>query len=76
MLFVTVSKNRLGNVRASLADLPQDTSEFYLFGLFSEVVEDFLGEVWRGRQLSDTRRYRLVADTKPKIETAIEAALA
>jgi hypothetical protein len=72
--FVTVSENRLENVRGSLADLPEETSEFYLFGLLSEVVEDFLGEVWRGRQLSDNRRYRLVADTRGK--TGAQAPLA
>ena len=66
LLFVTVSETRIAHVRASLADLPQESEEFYLFGLFTEVVEDFLGEVWRGRSLTDARRYKLVADTKTK----------
>jgi len=68
VLFVTVSETRIAHVRGSLADLPEETSEFYLFGLSSEVVEDFLREVWRGRSPTDARRYRLVADTNTKAE--------
>ena len=71
LLFVTVSEGRLANVRASLADLREESEEFYLFGLFGEVVEDFLGEVWRGRSPTDAGRYRLVADTKVRPQAPV-----
>jgi len=43
--------------------------------LFSEVVEDFLGEVWRGRSPTDERLYRLVADTKVRPEQGLAMVL-
>ena len=60
LLFVALSSDRLTHVREALADLASELHSFYRFGLFSEVVENFLGEAWLSRLPTDRQRYRLV----------------
>ena len=60
MLFVTVSEARIETLRGALSDLPAEFAASYRFGLFSEVVADPLGAVWKSRVATDGELYRLV----------------
>ena len=59
LLFVTLGRERVENVRAALADLPAELHPYYRFATFEEAQADFLGPVWLGRSPGDDTRYRL-----------------
>jgi Replication-relaxation len=60
MLFVTLSEERVNNIRRSLSDLPSELHDYYRIGVFDKVSEDFLGQVWQSRSATDGETYRLV----------------
>jgi hypothetical protein len=59
LLFVTLGRERVENVRAALADLPAELHPYYRFATFEEAQADFLGPIWLGRSPTDDTRYRL-----------------
>jgi len=59
LLFVTLNPQRVENLRAALSDLPTDLAPYYRFGVFDEVLSDFLGTVWHSRLPTDEERYGL-----------------
>ena len=63
MLFVTLSRERLENIRRELADLPADLAPFYRLTTFDDAMADFFSPVWKSRALSDTTLYPLVQES-------------
>jgi hypothetical protein len=62
LLFVTLHKERVFNIRKELQDLEERLSSYYRITTFDEAMGDFLGAVWKSRLLSDTTRYPLVRE--------------
>lgn len=60
VLFVTCSPVRIGNVRERSGTLDKRMHSFFRLGAFDEVSEDFLGGVWRSRDVTDDRLHALV----------------
>jgi hypothetical protein len=60
LLFVTLSGERLENIRREMSDLPAELAAYYRFTTFDAAMGDFLGPVWQSRLLSDTQVYSLV----------------
>jgi hypothetical protein len=60
MLFVTLSAERLENIRREISDIPAELAAYYRFTTFDEAMGDFLGPVWKSRLISDTTEYSLV----------------
>jgi hypothetical protein len=60
LLFVTYGAERTENIRAAVSDLPGRLQPYYRLTTFGQGVTDFLGSVWKSRDLSDTVTYALV----------------
>jgi hypothetical protein len=60
MCLVTFGRERLGNIRLSVSDLPEKLPRYYRLADFQEATADFLGPVWHSRATLDTARYPLV----------------
>ena len=60
LLFVTMSADRVGNIRQAAGSLTPQLHPYYRLGVFSKVSEDFLGPIWASRDPSDTLTYALV----------------
>lgn len=63
LLFVTLSAERMGNIRRSVRDLDADLSPYYRFTTFDEAMGDLLGPIWKLRSLADNKYYSLVRET-------------
>ena len=62
LLFVTLGKERVDNVRSEMQDLQVSLSDYYRFTTFDEAMGDFLGAIWKSRSLTDNSVYPLVRD--------------
>jgi hypothetical protein len=62
LLFVTLGKERVNNVRTEMQDLQESLSDYYRFTTFDEAMGDFLGAIWKSRSLTDISVYPLVRD--------------
>lgn len=62
LLFVTLSAQRIENIRRELKDLPADLAAYYRFTTFDHAMQDFFSAIWKSRILSDDTRYPLVRD--------------
>jgi hypothetical protein len=60
LLFVTLSGERVENVRRETRDLPDKLAGYYRFTTYEQAMGDFLGPIWKSRLLSDTQTYPLV----------------
>jgi hypothetical protein len=61
LLFVTMSADRVDNIRQAASSLPPQLHPYYRLGVFSKVSEDVLGPVWLSRDPSDMLTYALVS---------------
>jgi hypothetical protein len=62
LLFVTLSAQRIENIRRELKDLPADLAAYYRFTTFDLAMQDFFSAIWKSRFLSDETLYPLVRD--------------
>jgi hypothetical protein len=62
LLFVTLSAQRIENIRRELNDLPSDLAAYYRFTTFAAAMQDFFSAIWKTRILSDATLYPLVRD--------------
>jgi Replication-relaxation len=62
VLFVTLGRERVENVRAEMQDLSSTFAGYYRFTTFDEAMGDFLGAIWKSRLLSDMSVYPLVRE--------------
>jgi hypothetical protein len=60
LLFVTIGQDRMTNIRAQSAKLPEQLHGYYRLAEFDAAVKDFLGPVWLSRDLSNTAPLALV----------------
>jgi hypothetical protein len=60
LLFVTLSKGRIDNIRAKATALPGELANYYRFAAFEDATADFLGAVWKNRNPADASMYPLV----------------
>jgi hypothetical protein len=60
LLFVTLTEQRVENIRRELQNLPADLADYYRLTTFERAMGDFLGTIWKSRSLSDTKTYSLV----------------
>jgi hypothetical protein len=63
LLFVTLSEQRVENVRREMSDLPAELASYYRFTAYEHAMGDFLGAIWKSRSLSDSQIYQLVRAT-------------
>jgi hypothetical protein len=62
MLFVTLNKERVENIRQSTHDLPAQLAQYYRLTTYNQAMGDFLGQIWVSRSASDTQLYPLVRE--------------
>lgn len=62
LLFVTLGRERVDNVRAEMQDLDDSLSDYYRFSTFDVAMGDFLGAIWKSRSLTDVSVYPLVRE--------------
>jgi hypothetical protein len=62
LLFVTMSEERISNIRHACASLPPQFHSYYRFATFSNAMMDFLGSVWLTRDSADTMRHALIQE--------------
>jgi len=62
MLFVTLSEQRVENVRREMSNLAQEYSAYYRFTTYDSAMGDFLGAIWKSRSFPDATDYPLVRD--------------
>src|SRR5512132_4119378 len=62
MLFVTLNKERVENIRQSTGDLPAQLAQYYRLITYNQAMGDFLGQIWVSRSPSDTKLYPLVRE--------------
>lgn len=60
LLFVTLSKERIDNIRKELTDLPLELSAYYRLTTYEQAMGDFLGKIWLSRTSTDNQLYPLV----------------
>lgn len=60
LLFVTLSNERIENIRRELSDLPAELSQYYRLTTYKQAMGDFLGQIWVSRTPSDDQIYPLV----------------
>jgi Replication-relaxation len=62
LLFVTLGKERVENIRTKMRALPNEFANYYRFAVFEDAAADFLGAVWKNRNPADSRLYPLVRE--------------
>jgi hypothetical protein len=62
MLFITLSNERVENIRQSTHDLPRELAQYYRLTTYEKAMGDFLGQIWLSRSPSDTQLYPLVRE--------------
>jgi hypothetical protein len=60
LVFVTLSAQRIENIRREMHTLPADLAPYYRLSTYELAMSDFLGAIWKSRLLSDTTVYPLV----------------
>jgi hypothetical protein len=64
LLFVTMSRERVENVRREMQDLSPDLSSYYRFSTYEQAMDDFFGPIWKARAHTDTTSYPLVRESR------------
>jgi DNA-binding MarR family transcriptional regulator len=64
LLFVTLSAERVNNIRRDMQELPAELSNYYRFTTFEAAMGDFFSTIWNSRSLADTTVYSLVRDER------------
>ena len=59
---MTLSAERVANIRAQLHDLPAKLSDYYRFTTYAQAMANFLGPIWKSRSPTDTQTYALVRE--------------
>ena len=54
ILFVTLSNERIDNIRREIQNFPQNLADYYRFASLDEAMGDFLSAIWKSRLISDT----------------------
>ena len=62
LLFVTVKSERIDNIRAAVSDLPENLHTYYNLTTLEQAEKDFLGPIWKSRDLKDTVLHALVSN--------------
>jgi hypothetical protein len=62
LLFVTLTEQRVENIRRELQNLPADLAGYYRFTTYERAMGDFLSKIWKSRSLSDDNTYSLVRE--------------
>jgi hypothetical protein len=62
LLFVTLHRGRVENIRTKTDALPGEFANYYRFTVFDDAMTDFLGAVWKNRNPADTTMYPLVKE--------------
>jgi hypothetical protein len=62
LLFVTLTAQRVENIRHAMQDLPSDLAGYYRLTTHEEALGDFFGPIWKSRALSDQTLYPLVQE--------------
>jgi len=60
LLFVTLTADRVDNIRDAVSDLPQTLHPYYRLTTFDVACNDFVGNVWKSRDPGDKIMYALV----------------
>jgi len=60
LLFVTLTEQRVENIRQEMYDLPAELSTYYRFTTYEKAIGDFLGMIWKARAVSNTNVFSLV----------------
>jgi hypothetical protein len=60
LLFVTLTWDRIENIRAAVSDLSQELHPYYRLTTLDAAVDDFVGSVWKSRDVRDSLTYALV----------------
>jgi hypothetical protein len=58
MLFVTLNKERVENIRQSTHDLPAELAQYYRLTTYEQAMGDFLGQIWVSRSGRPTGQCR------------------
>jgi hypothetical protein len=62
LLFVTLGRERVENIRTKMQLLPAAYANYYRFAVFEDAVANFLGAVWKNRNPADSKLYPLVRE--------------
>jgi DNA-binding MarR family transcriptional regulator len=62
LLFVTLTVERVNNIRRDMQDLPAELAHYYRFTTFEESMGDFFSAIWKSRMLTDSTCYPLVRE--------------
>jgi len=62
LLFVTLSAQRLANIRQHVWDLPAELAPYSRFATFDKAMGDLFAPIWKSRLSADQRRYSLVRE--------------
>jgi hypothetical protein len=60
LLFVTLSEERVNNIRKEMTDLPLELATYYRLTTYERAMGDFLGQIWVSRTPTDSQLYPLV----------------
>jgi hypothetical protein len=60
LLFVTLAAERVENIRIAAADMKQDLHPYYRLTTLDAAENDFVGSVWKSRDVRDSLTYALV----------------
>src|SRR3954454_20832322 len=62
LLFVTTIPERIDNIRVAVANLPANLHTYYNLTTLGEAERDFLGPIWKSREMRDRLLHTLVSD--------------
>ena len=60
LLFITTSPTRIENIRKKVLALPKNLHQYYLFGTYEEVKDDFFTESWKIRDVEDIEGHTVI----------------
>lgn len=60
LLFVTLTWDRIENIRAAVSNMQQDLHAYYRLTTLNAAVDDFVGSIWKSRDARDNLTYALV----------------
>jgi hypothetical protein len=60
ILFVTLTWDRIENIRVAVSDLPQELHPYYRLTTLDAAENNFVGAIWKSRNVRDSLSYALV----------------
>jgi protein involved in plasmid replication-relaxation len=60
LLFVTLAADRVENIRTAVSDMQQELHAYYRLTTLDAAVNDFVGSIWKSRDVRDNLTYALV----------------